>query len=75
MDLLGAENCVPAVWRVSKSFTQDDEADFFRVLSPILENFSDEGFEGRLWTKSESEQMGDPQDPLQDWEINWEIFV
>ncbi|PSS11988.1 NAC domain-containing protein [Actinidia chinensis var. chinensis] len=70
-DLLGTKNCVPALSEgVSKSFMQDDEAKFLRGLSPILEKFWDEDFEGMLWTESEAEQMGDPQDPLQDLEMH-----
>ncbi|GFS31035.1 hypothetical protein Acr_00g0015270 [Actinidia rufa] len=75
MDQLGAENCIPALSEgISKCFTQDDDAEFFRGLSPIFEKFSDEGFGGMLWTKSEAEQMGDPQESLQDLEINCEMF-
>ncbi|GFZ11521.1 hypothetical protein Acr_22g0009190 [Actinidia rufa] len=56
--LLGAENCVPALSEgVSKSFTQDDEAEFFRGLSPIFEKFSDESFGGRLWMESEADGL------------------
>ncbi|GFZ11522.1 hypothetical protein Acr_22g0009200 [Actinidia rufa] len=75
MDRLGAENCVSALSEgISKSFTQDDDAEFLRGLSPIFKKFSDEGFGGRLWTESEAEQMGDPQESLRDLEINSEMF-
>ncbi|XP_057472255.1 NAC domain-containing protein 83-like [Actinidia eriantha] len=73
MDRLGAENCVPALSEgISKSFTQDDDAEVFRGLSPILDISSDEGFGGRLWTESETEKMGDISQSLQ---INWEMFL
>ncbi|PSR97993.1 NAC domain-containing protein [Actinidia chinensis var. chinensis] len=75
MDRLGAENCVSALSEgISKSFMQDDDAEFLRGLSPIFKKFSDEGFGARLWTESEAEQMGDPQEALRDLEINSEMF-
>ena len=70
MDRLGTKNYVPTLYEgVSKSFTQDDDAEFWRDLSPIIKKFLDEGFGGRLWTESEAKQMGDPQNFLQDWEM------
>ncbi|PSR97891.1 NAC domain-containing protein [Actinidia chinensis var. chinensis] len=75
MDRLGAENCVPALSEgISKSFTQDDYAEIFGGLCPIIEKFSDEDFGGRLWTESEAEQMGDISQFLQDFEINSDMF-
>ncbi|GFY87924.1 hypothetical protein Acr_05g0015630 [Actinidia rufa] len=81
IDYLGTENCVPALSElalsegVSKSFTQDDEAEFWRDLTPILETFLDEDFGGKLWSESKTKQMGDPQVLLQDWKMYVQVIL